>query len=151
MLRVLAKPELDNAIILNEFIMIMENFGVVDNFEDDDDDDDYIKTDDETLTEASKSQLIKDSDKDTEHHIKDGNVDNKISANNEEAKDDGDKSPSKAIGNNNNNDKPKKKKKIQINFDLLEEKGLKILRKLARFLLERYLHPREFFGPAIYK
>jgi hypothetical protein len=23
--------------------------------------------------------------------------------------------------------------------------------KLARFLLERYLHPREFFGPAIYK
>lgn len=25
------------------------------------------------------------------------------------------------------------------------------MRKLARFLLERYLHPREFFGPAIYK
>lgn len=61
LLRVLAKPELDNAIILNEFIMIMENFGVVDNFEEDeDDDDDYIKTDDETLTEinnASKAQL----------------------------------------------------------------------------------------------
>jgi hypothetical protein len=33
----------------------------------------------------------------------------------------------------------------------LEDKGLKILQKLARFLLERYLHPREFFGPAIYK
>ena len=42
LLRVLAKPELENAIILNEFIMIMENFGVMDNFEDDDDDDDYI-------------------------------------------------------------------------------------------------------------
>lgn len=27
-MRVLAKPELDNAIILNEFALIMENFGV---------------------------------------------------------------------------------------------------------------------------
>jgi hypothetical protein len=48
LLRVLAKPELDNAIILNEFTMIMENFGVPDVYdegkgalEDDDDDDDY--------------------------------------------------------------------------------------------------------------
>ena len=30
LLRVLAKPELENAIILNEFVMIMENFGVPD-------------------------------------------------------------------------------------------------------------------------
>ena len=29
-MRVLAKPELDSAIILNEFVMIMENFGVMD-------------------------------------------------------------------------------------------------------------------------
>lgn len=28
---------------------------------------------------------------------------------------------------------------------------MKILKKLARFLLQRYLHPREFFGPAITK
>ena len=28
MMRVLAKPELGNAIILNEFALIMENFGV---------------------------------------------------------------------------------------------------------------------------
>lgn len=34
LLRVLAKPELDNAIILNEFTMIMENFGVPDIFDD---------------------------------------------------------------------------------------------------------------------
>ena len=48
LLRVLAKPELENAIILNEFIMIMENFGVIDNFEDeDDDDDDYIPDEEE--------------------------------------------------------------------------------------------------------
>jgi len=34
---------------------------------------------------------------------------------------------------------------------VLDEKGLKILKKLARFLLERYMHPREFFGPTIKK
>ena len=34
LLRVLAKPELDNAIILNEFTMIMENFGVPDIYDD---------------------------------------------------------------------------------------------------------------------
>lgn len=41
------------------------------------------------------------------------------------------------------------RKKIQLNFDELETKGHKILRKLARFLLERYMHPREFYGPVI--
>lgn len=39
LLRVLTKPELDSAIILNELILIMENFGVIDNFDDDDEDD----------------------------------------------------------------------------------------------------------------
>lgn len=42
-----------------------------------------------------------------------------------------------------------RRKKIQLNFDDLESKGHKILRKLARFLLERYMHPREFYGPVI--
>jgi hypothetical protein len=55
LLRVLAKPELDNAIILNEFTMIMENFGVPDlpyggeegaEEEDDDDFDDYVRDED---------------------------------------------------------------------------------------------------------
>ena len=41
LMRVLAKPELDNAVILNEFVMIMENFGVMDHM-DDEDNDDYI-------------------------------------------------------------------------------------------------------------
>jgi hypothetical protein len=44
-----------------------------------------------------------------------------------------------------------RRRKINLNFDDLEPKGLKILRKLARFLLERYMHPREFYGPAIYR
>ncbi len=43
LLRVLTKPELDSAIILNELILIMENFGVVDNYEEDEDEeDDYV-------------------------------------------------------------------------------------------------------------
>lgn len=66
LLRVLAKPELDNAIILNEFTMIMENFGVMDGYGDDDDDiDDYIRSDDES--EASKSKLVTDEDKKKEN------------------------------------------------------------------------------------
>lgn len=36
-----------------------------------------------------------------------------------------------------------------LNFEEVGEKGHKILRKLARFLLERYMHPREFYGSAI--
>ena len=51
-MRVLAKPELDNAVILNEFVMIMENFGVMDHMEDEDIDD-YISD-----TEQSVSQSI---------------------------------------------------------------------------------------------
>ena len=103
MLRVLAKPELDNAIILNEFTMIMENFGVPDTFEgeeEEDDLDDYIPEEEE---EEDKQ---------------------------------GDK---------------KEKRKVVVKMEDFEEKALKILRKLARFLLERYMHPREFFGPAVYK
>jgi len=41
LMRVLSKPELESSIILNEFIMIMENFGVMDQPEDDENDD-YI-------------------------------------------------------------------------------------------------------------
>lgn len=47
LMKVLAKPELDNAIILNELIQIMENFGVSDHYMEEDDEDDYIGTDDE--------------------------------------------------------------------------------------------------------
>ena len=49
LLRVLTKPELDSAIILNELVLIMENFGVIDNFdeEEDDDEDDYVPDEEE--------------------------------------------------------------------------------------------------------
>ena len=49
LLRVLTKPELESAIILNELVLIMENFGVVDNFEEEDEDeDDYVPDEEES-------------------------------------------------------------------------------------------------------
>ena len=108
-MRVLAKPELENAIILNELALIMENFGVPDG--DEDAEDDYIP---DTETE---SQCAPEERKEAK-----------------EAKD----------------FKPKSKKRV---YDLkrIDAKGIKILKKLARFLLKQFLHPREFFGKAIFK
>lgn len=50
-MRVLAKPELENAIILNELVLIMENFGVADI--DEDAEDDYVP--DTEIEEDKKS------------------------------------------------------------------------------------------------
>ena len=48
LMKVLAKPELDGAVILNEFVLIMENFGVPVLSEEDEYENDYIPdTDDE--------------------------------------------------------------------------------------------------------
>ena len=41
------------------------------------------------------------------------------------------------------------KRPLEIRFRILNEKAMRILKKLAKFLLERYMHPREFFGPTI--
>jgi hypothetical protein len=46
--------------------------------------------------------------------------------------------------------KPKKKPRVH-NLANVDAKGVKILRKLARFLLKQFLHPREFFGKTIKK
>ena len=48
-MKVLAKPELDNAVILNEFVLIMENFGIPAlGLEEDEYENDYVPdTDDE--------------------------------------------------------------------------------------------------------
>jgi len=54
LLRVLTKPELESAIILNELVLIMENFGVVDSLEDDDDVDDYEPDEDEEEKQKDK-------------------------------------------------------------------------------------------------
>jgi len=47
LMKVLAKPELENAIILNEFVLIMENFGIPPIVEEDEAENDYAATDDE--------------------------------------------------------------------------------------------------------
>ena len=61
LMRVLAKPELDNSVILNEFVMIMENFGVLDHMEDEDIDDYISDSDNESLVSADEE--IKDETK----------------------------------------------------------------------------------------
>jgi hypothetical protein len=57
LMKVLAKPELDNAIILNEFVLIMENFGIPAISEEEEYENDYIPDSDEE----------KDKDKDKEN------------------------------------------------------------------------------------
>ena len=52
LMRVLAKPELENAVILNEFAMIMENFGVLDQM--DEDNDDYISDTEASIADSAR-------------------------------------------------------------------------------------------------
>jgi len=47
LLRVLSKPEIENAIILNELVLIMENFGVIDNFDEDEEDEEEEEEEEE--------------------------------------------------------------------------------------------------------
>ena len=46
-MKVLAKPDFDNAVILNEFVLIMENFGIPSLEEEDEFENDYIADSDE--------------------------------------------------------------------------------------------------------
>lgn len=57
-MKVLAKPELDNAVILNEFVLIMENFGIPAlGLEEDEYENDYIPdTDDEAEEEKADTE-----------------------------------------------------------------------------------------------
>ena len=57
LMKVLAKPELDNAVILNEFVLIMENFGVPAMSEEEEYENDYIAdSDDEKPKEEDKKE-----------------------------------------------------------------------------------------------
>ena len=64
LMKVLAKPELENAIILNEFVLIMENFGIPPIVEEDEAENDYVPTDDEE--EKDKEPAEKEGEKDAE-------------------------------------------------------------------------------------
>jgi hypothetical protein len=69
-MKVLAKPELDNAVILNEFVLIMENFGVPVLAEEDEYENDYIQDSDnetpEATPKASDGEKKEESKKETE-------------------------------------------------------------------------------------
>lgn len=56
LLKVLAKPELDGAVILNEFILIMENFGIPALTDEDEYENDYIPDSDSESKKETKAQ-----------------------------------------------------------------------------------------------
>lgn len=89
-MRVLSKAELDNGIILNELVLIMENFGVADG--DEDAEEDYIP---DTETDSVRGDEPTEEGKDSK----------------------------------------KAAKKRTYDIKKIDEKGMKILKKLARFLL----------------
>jgi hypothetical protein len=65
LMKVLSKPELDNAVILNEFVLIMENFGIPPFSEEEEFENDYVPdSDDEKVEEkekdADKKELAKE-------------------------------------------------------------------------------------------
>ena len=124
LMKVLAKPELENSIILNEFVLIMENFGIPPVTEEEEFENDYEPDSDTEKTPPA----VEEEEKSEKHELSELNE--KLTKFKE----------SKKIKN-----------PLNIKFSILDEKGTKILKKLARFLLERYMHPREFFGPTIKK
>lgn len=75
-MKVLAKPELDNSVILNEFVLIMENFGVPVLAEEDEYENDYIPDSDaETPKDEEKKDQTKEdeegkAEKPDEQHMK---------------------------------------------------------------------------------
>ena len=143
LMRVISKPELDSAIILNEFVMIMENFGVIDQ---EDDYDDYIPD----STEESINKSIEDETDKIASSADDTKPDEPSDAK-EELKDSNNLDIQSKPSDRNQPLSKKKKKPRQHDLKNIDEKGVKILRKLARFLLKQFLHPREFFGKAIAK
>lgn len=134
LMKVLAKPELENAVILNEFVLIMENFGIPPISEEEEFENDYEPDSETEKTEPAEGEVKEGEGKEAEGKKEESAEMHEL---NEKLKKFG--------------ESKKLKNPLVIKFDVLDEKGTKILKKLARFLLERYMHPREFFGPTIKK
>jgi hypothetical protein len=60
LLKVLAKPEFDVAVIINEFILIMENFGIPALTDEDEYENDYIPDSDSESKKETKEEEKKD-------------------------------------------------------------------------------------------
>jgi len=117
LMKVLAKPELENHIILNELALIMENFGVLDNLDqegEDEEEDDYVP---DTDSGDESKETKKEEEIEIKEETKDGETDTKD--------DKTPQSPEKKMT------KSKLCDKVRI-----DAKGQKILTKLARFLLK---------------
>jgi hypothetical protein len=70
LMKVLAKPELDNSVILNEFILIMENFGIPAVSDESEYENDYIvesDNEDDKKEEEVKEKEKEEADKDDEN------------------------------------------------------------------------------------
>ena len=136
LMRVLSKPELDNAVILNEFAMIMENFGVMDQM-DEEENDDYISDTEQSIMESVDQSVVKASedvkipeeiskpDEEEEKVVVKAETEDKKPADEEEKT----KTPEEEKGK-------EKRKARSHNMANIDVKGIKILRKLARFLLK---------------
>lgn len=133
---VLSKPQLDGYILLNEFALIMENFGIPILAEDEEFENDYEPETKDGEKPAEEEEAEKKEDADTKA---------------EGAPDDPDTLAARFRKANELAKKSKAKNPLIIKWSSLAPRTVKLLRKLARFLLERYMHPREFFGPTIYK
>jgi len=59
LMRVLAKPELDGQVILNEFILIMENFGIPVMGDEDENENDYMPDSDSEADVKRKEEVKK--------------------------------------------------------------------------------------------
>lgn len=147
LMKVLAKPELDNAIILNEFVLIMENFGIPPLIEEDEYENDYFPDTDAEEEKKEEPEPAKTDAQAAEGADKKNETETKLDLDAKDSR----AEPNERLRKFAEPAKAKKKNPIVIKFDVLDEKGMKILKKLARFLLERYMHPREFFGPTIKK
>ena len=146
-MRVLAKPELDNSVILNEFVMIMENFGVIDQM-DADESDDYLSDTEQSIVQSQSELKLNENAEDKAAAEPDINIKDEAKQQKPE-----DEEESKEEGKEEKKDEQAKKSRKPRTHNLanIDAKGIKILRKIARFLLKQFLHPREFFGKAIVK
>ena len=169
LMRVLAKPELDGQVILNEFILIMENFGIPVMGEEDEYENDYMPDSDSEADvkrkeEVKKRESAPEKKKVDKEHNKDlleitlfdekkraeetAKAEKAGAAGNEVVANDIADIKKRAAEPARNK---KNKNPLALDFDVLDAKAVKMMKKLSRFLLERYMHPREFFGPTIKK
>lgn len=136
-MRVLTKPELENAIMLRELIVIMENFGIYDDQNGEEGD---INSDNqEGKPDNQDEQSINEGEDATpSRQVKDKS---------------GGSTPHEAEGAGSSGAKKKKKKKKGDAFDLtqLDDKSIKVLAKIILALMELNVSLYDFFDGAIYE